>query len=196
MSLRPIDLVRHAWPDFLSAAAFVVIGVFFRDQLEDRGTKLLFMPVVLELFIVFALAVMAMFITVRRHPVKLAVIAVVAACYLFAAWLLAQQAESFANAPIAAAWLLASRFAASGEPFLSPPHVDFVLRLGQISAMLWGAAFVAYVLLMLAFPTNERVVDGVHYADTPAWIWLVVWPLYFVADGIARATIIRGRDRR
>ena len=186
-------LLRLAWPDFVTAAAFVFVGVALRQGMADGGVRWLIVPVVLELFVAFALAMATPFTRVRDLRALYAILAVMFALYAAGAGWFAQQSDAFVNAQYAAAWLMVARFLGPDAPPLSRRHIEDVVETARYSLFWWVVAFIAYTMLGLLFAVDEGVVDGVRTATIPLWVWLTVWPAYFLVDGLMRADLVRSR---
>jgi hypothetical protein len=186
-------LLRQAWPDFVTAAVFIFVAVALRQGMADSGVGWLIVPVVLELFVAFALTMMTPFTRVRDLRVLYAILAVMLVLYAGGAWWFAQQSDAFVNAHYTAAWLMVARFLGPDAPPLSRQHIEHVVETARYSLFWWVLAFVVYAMLGLFFAVDEGIVDGQRTATIPLWIWLTVWPAYFIVDGLMRADLIRSR---
>lgn len=181
-------LLRTGWMDLLSAAAVPVLWLL-RDRLgHEAAMSLLFWPIVFELFAIVALVLAGMLGTIRSPALRNAWFASVALGYLGAAWLCGANTDQPQVWTIAF-WLLVARLLPpAGLRAGSPAHREWVTRGAGLSGLLWGAGFVATVLLMLVF--SEAPVRNAHgelSSTSPAWIFPVVWTPYFLAEAVQRA---------
>lgn len=186
--VSPGALLRHGALDFLTAAALPVIWLL-RDCFDyDTLRSLLFWPVVFELYVVFALVLAGMLATIRSGVLRALWFAAVAAGCLGGAWL----SGAIAGQPwawLGAVWLLAARLPPPpGTRWASAAHLQWLWTGAGYSGLLWGACFVAMILLMLGVPAPAtRGGDGVLHSATPAWIFPLVWTPYFLAEAYVRA---------
>jgi len=73
----------------------------------------------------------------------------------------------------------------------SPLHLRWLQPMAGYAGLLWGAAFVAFVLLMLVFPgVQTEDADGTLRSTPPAWIFPLVWTPYFIAEAVLRARMV------
>lgn len=180
-------ILRTGWMDLLSAAAFLLVWLM-REHLDyDMLRGLLLWPVVLELFVALALFLAGMLGSIRSAVARNAWFGFVACGYLAAAWLAGEHA-GMPQVWMIALWLLMARLLPpTGLGFGSATHRDWVWKGAGCSGLLWGAGFIATVLLMLAF-SSEAVRDagGELRSTSPAWIFPLVWTPYFVAEAVLR----------
>lgn len=181
-------VLRHGWMDLVSAAALLLVWLL-RERLDyDTLRTLLLWPVLLELFGAFALFLAGMLGTIRSAVMRNAWFAFVACAYLMAAWLAGENA-GMPQVWMIGLWLLVARLTPpTGLRFGSATHREWVWKGAGYSGLLWGAGFVATVLLMFAF-SNPGAVDagGDMRSTSPAWIFPLVWTPYFVAEAVLRA---------
>lgn len=185
MSLR--QLLRTSWMDFISAAAFLAVWLL-RDRFEfDTVRAWLFWPVVFQLYSALALGVAGMLDSIRSDAVRNLSFALVAAAYVFSAWL----TGAIAGMPhvwISAVWLLIARLMPpAGLCFGEPRHRHWVRLSAGFSGLLWGAGFVLTMVLAMIF-SSESVPDanGELRSVAADWIFPVVWTGYFLAEGLLR----------
>ncbi len=186
MSLR--QLLRTSWMDFVSAAAFLAMWLF-RDRFEyDTVRAWLFWPVVFQLYAALALSVAGMLNSIRSDAVRNLSFALVAAAYVFSAWL----TGAIAHMPhvwITAVWLLIARLIPpTGLRFGEPRHRVWVRLSAGFSGLLWGAGFVLTMVLAMIF-SSKPVPDanGELRSVAAIWIFPVVWTSYFLAEGLLHA---------
>lgn len=181
-------LIRNGWMDLLSAAAFPVLWLM-RDRFDGATTmSLLFWPVVFEMFAAAAILLAGMLGTIRSPPIRNAWFVMVALGYLGAAWLCGANTEMPQIWTIAL-WLLVARLMPpAGLAAGSPAHREWVTKGAGFSGLMWGAGFVATILLMLGFSDEPvRNAQGELTSTSPAWIFPVVWAPYFLAEAVVRA---------
>jgi hypothetical protein len=181
-------LLRNGWMDLLSASAYPALWVM-RDRFEPAtAMKLVFWPIVFELFVTLAIVLAGMLGTIRAAPLRNAWFLGVAAGCLGAAWLCGANA-GMPRIWTLALWLLLARvMPPAGLRAGSQAHRDWLFTGAGYSGLLWGAGFVASMGLMLAF-SSEPVVNaqGESTSIAPAWIYPVVWTPYFLAEAVLRA---------
>jgi len=186
--MTPSRILRTGWMDLASAAAFLLVWLM-REHLDyDTLRGLLLWPVVFEMFVALALFLAGMLGSIRSAVVRNAWFAFVAGGYLAAAWLTGEHA-GMPQVWMIALWLLVARLMPpTGLGFGSAAHRDWVWKIAGYSGLLWGAGFVATVLLMLAFSSDAvRDASGELRSTSPAWIFPLVWTPYFVAEAVLRA---------
>jgi hypothetical protein len=186
--LTAFRLLREGWMDLLSAFAFLVVWLL-RDRFEyDTLRALLFWPVVFELYVALALFLAGMLATLRSDALRLVWFTTLGAGCLGAAWLTGEAAGQPQVWTIAA-WLLAARLAPPrGLRFGGEAHRAWIWEGAGYTGLLWGAGFVATMLLMLALPIPlPPGADGVARSSAPAWIFPAVWTPYFLAEAALRA---------
>lgn len=174
--------------DLLSAAGFLGAWLM-RDQLAPETARmLLFWPVVFEMFAAFALFLAGMGNSMRSATLRHAWFGFVAASYFFASWLSGALMD-MPHAWTLALWLLLARLApAPGLRLGSRAHREWLWLGAGYSGMLWGAGFVATILLGLVFSTDEGPgPDGIARSTAAAWIVPLVWTPYFIAEAVIRA---------
>lgn len=181
-------ILRTGWMDLVSAIAILVVWLM-RERLDyDTLRALLLWPVVLELFLAFALFLAGMLGSIRSAVLRNAWFGFVASAYLLAAWLTGERAD-MPQVWAIGLWLLVARLTPpSGLRFGSASHRDWLWTGAGHSGLLWGAGFVATVLLMFAF-SSEPVGDagGELRSTSPACIFPLVWTPYFLAEAVLRA---------
>ena len=181
-------LVRHGGPDFVVAAALPVVW-WMRDRFDyDTLRTLLFWPVVFEVYVVFALVLAGFLASLKPDWLRGLWFAAVALVCLAGAWLTA----AIAGQPwawLGAAWLLVARLRPPpGTRPGSAAHLAWLWRGAGYAGLLWGAAFVAMIVLMLVVPAPAtRGPDGALHSASPAWIFPLVWTPYFLAEAYVRA---------
>jgi hypothetical protein len=186
--MRLSTVLRNGWMDLLSAAAFPLVWLM-RDRFDyDTLRALLFWPVVFEMFVAVALFVAGMLDSIRWQGVRIAALALVAAATLFAAWLCGESA-GMPQVWTIALWLMVARVAPpAGLRLGTRAHRDWVWKGAGMSGMLWGAGFVATMLLMLAFSSEPTIdANGERHSVSAAWIFPLVWTPYFFAEALLRA---------
>jgi hypothetical protein len=181
-------LLVNGWMDLLSAAVFPLLWLL-RDRFDaDTAMGLLFWPVVFEMFATVALVLAGMFGSIRITVVRNVWFLLVALGYLGAAWLCGAHAGMPQIAWIALWLLIARLMPPTGLAAGSPAHRAWVTEGAGHSALLWGAGFVVFVLLMLGFSDEPvRNAQGELTSTSPAWIFPVVWAPYFLAEAVLRA---------
>jgi hypothetical protein len=185
--MTPARILRNGWMDLLSAAAILVVWLM-RERLDyDTLRALLLWPVVLELFVALALLLAGMLGTIRSAVLRNAWFGLVACAYLMAAWLAGERA-GMPQVWILGLWLLVARLTPpTALRFGSAAHRDWLWAGAGHSGLLWGAGFVATVLLMFAF-SSQPIADagGELRSTSPAWIFPLVWTPYFLAEAVLR----------
>jgi hypothetical protein len=180
--------LRRSAMDLLSAAAFLGVWLL-RDRFDyDTLRSLLLWPVVFALLVALALFLAGMLDSIRSHLLRSLWFLLVGAGCLAAAFLIGASA-GMPQAGSIALWLLAARLVPPrGVRLGSAPHRAWVYLGAGYSGLLWGAGFVATVVLMLLF-SSEAVIDanGERRSTSPAWIFPLVWTPYFIAEAIVRA---------
>lgn len=190
------SLLRYAWLDFASALAFLLLATVWLDQLPDRGTRYLFVPIVLDMGVLLAIAIMRPFARVSNATLRYALFGAIAAIYFGGAWLLSVSAWQFEHALWPASWLFVARFVPATHPVDVDRHLAEVMALAGYAGLVWGFAFVAFVLLVAVVPgENARLIDGVEHSTVPRWIYVTVWTAYFAAQGVLRAGWLERRER-
>jgi len=126
--------------------------------------------------------------TIRSAPIRNTWFALVAMGYLGAAWLCGAN-SGMPQIWTIALWLLAARLMPpAGLAAGSPSHRECVTKGAGYSGLLWGAGFIATILLMLGFSEEPvRNAQGELTSTSPAWIFPVVWAPYFFAEAVLRA---------
>ena len=183
-----VRLLRNGWMDLLTAAAFPLLWLL-RDRFDPATAMgLLFWPVVFEMFAAAALVLAGMFNTIRSGLVRNLCFAAVALGYLGAAWLCGAN-TGMPQLWTIALWLLLARVTPpAGLRAGSAPHREWVTRLGGYSALLWGAGFIAMMLLMIVLSHEPvRNAAGELTSTSPAWIFPLVWTPYFLGEAVLRA---------
>jgi hypothetical protein len=181
-------LLRHGALDLISAAAFLAIWLL-RDHFEyDTVRAFLFWPVVFEMYLALALFVAGMMAKVRSATVRWLWLGFCVAAYLFGAWLSGASAD-MPQMWTLAVWLLVARARPPrGTPIATPGYLQWLFLAAGHSGMLWGAGFIATMLLMLTIPGESVIqIDGSRVSTPPAWIFPLVWTPYFVAEALVRA---------
>lgn len=174
--------------DLLSASAFPLLWLM-RDRFDGATSMiLLFWPVVFEMFATVALVLAGMLGTIRTALLRNAWVVFVALGYLSAAWLCAVNTE-MPQVWLTALWLLAARLMPpAGLRAGSTSHRAWLVKGAGYSGLLWGAGFIATVLLMLIFSSEPvQNAQGELTSASPAWIFPVVWTPYFFAEAVLRA---------
>jgi len=181
-------VLRHGWMDLLTACAFPALWLL-RDHIDyDTLRNFLFWPVVFELFVAFALFLAGFLDSLRSTLLRSTWFAAVGAGLMFGAWLTGE-AAGMPHAWTIAAWLLLARVWPPARMRLgSAVHRQWIWKGAGYSCLLWGAGFVATVLLMLV-ASGPAVADasGELSTTSPAWILPVVWTPYFLAEAVLRA---------
>jgi hypothetical protein len=188
-------LLRNGWMDLLTATAFPLLWASRHWFEAETAMRLLFWPVVFEMFAAAALVLAGMFNPIRSAALRNLCFASLALGYLGAAWLCGANA-GMPHIWTIALWLLASRLQPpAGIEAGSAAHREWVTLLGGYSGLLWGAGFVAMVLLMLLFSGEPvRNAQGELTSTSPAWIFPLVWTPYFFAEAVIRAWNQPSRD--
>lgn len=181
-------LVRNGWMDLLSASAFPLLWLM-RDRFDAvTSMSLLFWPVVFEMFATVALVLAGMLGTIRSAPIRNGWFVFVALGFLGAAWLCGANAGTPHIWTIALWLLVAKLMPPAGLRAGSTPHREWVIKGAGYSGLLWGAGFVATILLMLGFSSEAvRNAQGELVSTSPAWIYPIVWTPYFFAEAVLRA---------
>jgi hypothetical protein len=180
--------LANAWMDLLSALGFLAVWLW-RDHFDyDTLRGWLWWPVVLEMFVAFALAFAGMLASLRVPAIRHLAFVAVACAYLAAAWL-AGEAAGMPQVTLMAAWLLVARvLPPAGLRFGTSAHQQWVFRGAGLSGVLWGAGFVLTMPLMLVFSDSAgRDADGELRSTSPSWIFPLVWTPYFIAEAVLRA---------
>ncbi|MEZ5460667.1 hypothetical protein [Dokdonella sp.] len=186
--MNRLRLLRVGALDLISAAAFLAIWLL-RDRFEyDTLRSLLLWPVVFEMYLSFTLFLAGLLYNVRRAAGRWIWFALFILAYLFAAWLTGENSY-MPQAWTIAFWLLIARiWPPRTLAFGSRPYLEWLQRGAGISFMLWGAGFVAMMMLVLFVPGHtETLADGTQRSASPAWIFPLVWTPYFIAEAIHRA---------
>lgn len=184
-------VLRHGAPDLAMAAAFLAVWLL-RDHFEyDSLRGLLLWPVVFELYLVAALFIASWIAEVKNAALRGLWLAGVLAVYLGGAWLTVAVAEMPAAWTLALWLLLARAWPPRGLAAASVAHLRWLQAVSGHAGLLWGAGFVAFVILMLVFPGVETVdPDGTLRSTPPAWIFPLVWTPYFVGEAVLRARLV------
>lgn len=186
-----IDVLRHGALDLLTAASFLLVWLLREQFSYDTLRGLLLWPVVFECYLAFALFLASWVAGVRSTLMRWTWIAAVLAIYLGGAWLTVATAESPAVWTLAVWLLFARALPPRGMPVGTPLHLRWLQRMAGFTGLLWGAAFIAFVLLMLVFPGAQTLdADGTLRSTPPAWIFPLVWTPYFVAEAVLRARLV------
>jgi hypothetical protein len=174
--------------DLVSAAAILAVWLMRERLHHDTLRALLLWPVVLELFVAFALVLAGLLGSIRSAVARTAWFGLVACGYLMAAWLAGERA-GMPQVWAIAVWLLVARLTPpAGLRIGSARHRDWLWIGAGHSGLLWGAGFVATVLLMFAFSSPPVADAGGELRSTaPAWIFPLVWTPYFLAEAVLRA---------
>lgn len=181
-------ILRSGWMDLVSALAILVVWLI-RERLDyDTLRALLLWPVVLELLVAFALFLAGMLGSIRSAVLRNSWFGFVVCAYLLAAWLAGERA-GMPQVWLIGLWLLVARLTPpAGLRFGSASHRDWLWTGAGHSGLLWGAGFVATVLLMFAFSSAPVAdVGGELRSTAPAWIFPLVWTPYFLAEAVLRA---------
>lgn len=190
-------VLRHGALDLVSAAAFLGVWLM-RDRFEyDTVRSFLLWPVVFEAALAVTLFVAGLASGMSNVALRVAWLAFFTLAYLGGAWLLGATAE-MPQAWLIALWLWVARvMPPRGARPVSREHFAWLHEGAGWSGLLWGAGFVATVLLMLVVPAPVVVgADGERVSQTPAWIFPLVWTPYFVAEALVRAWRTLRRERR
>lgn len=186
--VNALGILRHGWMDLLTACAFPVVWLL-REHIDyDTLRSFLFWPVVFELFVAFGLFLAGFLDSLRSTLLRNLWFAAVGAGLMFGAWLTGE-AGGMPHAWTIAAWLLLARvWPPAGMRVGSAQHRQWVWKGAGYSGLLWGAGFLATVLLMLV-ASGPAVADasGELRSTSPAWIFPVVWTPYFLAEAVLRA---------
>ncbi len=184
---QPWRALRNAWMDLLSALGFLAIWLW-RDHFDyDTLRGLLWWPVVLEMFVAFALSLAGMLASIRVAAIRYLAFLIVTCAYLASAWL-AGEGSGMPQVVWMAAWLLVARaFPPSELRFGTKAHQQWVFRCAGFSGVIWGAGFVLMMLLMMVFSSPDvRDANGELTSTSPSWIFPLVWTPYFIAAAVLR----------
>lgn len=180
-------ILRNAWMDLISAAAFLAIWLC-REYLDyDTLRGWLLWPVVFEAVASFTLIFAGMLASIRIASIRYLALVLVALGYLVSAWLIGERA-GMPQVILIAAWLLAARLLPpSGLRIGTPAHQKSVISSALISFFMCGAGFVLMMVLMMVF-SDPAVHDanGELSSTSPSWIFPLVWTPYFIAQAILR----------
>jgi hypothetical protein len=186
--MNRLGLLRAGALDLLSAAAFLAIWLL-RDHFEyDTLRALLLWPVVFEMYLAIALFLAGSASAVGSDTARWIWCLLMIGAYLFAAWLTGAS-SAMPQIWTIAFWLLVARVWPPRSFTLgSRLYLESLQRSAGMSGLLWGAAFVAMMLLVLVVPGHAEVqVDGSLRSTSPAWIFPLVWTPYFIAEAMLRA---------
>ena len=181
-------LLRNGWMDLLSAAAVPAVWLMRARFEHETAMALLFWPVVFEMFAAGALVFAAMFDSIGSKAARTTCFVLVAAGYLGAAWLCGANTGTPGIWTIALWLMLARVMPPAGLRSGSAAHRAWLFKGASYSALLWGAGFVATMLLMIGFGSEPvRDAQGELTSTSPAWIYPVAWTPYFLAEAVLRA---------
>jgi hypothetical protein len=184
------SLVRHAWMDLLSAAAFLAVFLFRDRFAPETLSTLLLWPVLFEVLLAFGLVLASMGDAIGRAWARNLWFASIAIAYTG----LAALGSARTGAPwlwVAALWLLFARVRPPGGcTWLGPDHRRWLFTDGlRYSSAICCVALLIYLFLIAAVPGDCSVdAGGERSCKSQAWVFIAVWVPYFVVEALVRAS--------